>query len=121
MEQKSCIVCAKTYDTNAILLDKRLKASLDRHTITGLGMCPADQEKADQGFIALVECDPERSSPNGNIMKPEDAYRTGRIMHVKEKVFKGIFNISGKPTHKLAFIEIEAFDKLKNDYEKATK
>lgn len=39
METNQCVVCGKEYETGAILLDKRLRASLERHVCTGLGVC----------------------------------------------------------------------------------
>jgi len=118
LEQKICSVCGKTYDTNSILLDRRLRPKFEMHTTTGYGLCPADQKKKDKGFVALVECDASKSTPDGNIMKPENAYRTGRVMHMKKKIFAGMFNVSGG-TPPMAFIEQEAFDKIKANYEKA--
>ena len=79
LEQHVCLVCGTAFDTGAILLDKRLRASMERHTATGWGLCPEHQKLADDGFVALVECDPQRSgSQAGGRMKPEQAYRTGR-------------------------------------------
>ena len=127
MERKICVVCAKEYDTNSILLDKRLKPSLERNTITGFGICPADQERADQGFIALVEVDPERSFAGSGsvevksadqVMKPQDAYRTGRIIHIKKSTFEKVFNTPSD--QEVCFIDIDAFSRLKADYEQAT-
>src|SRR2546427_5891346 len=83
MEQHVCLVCGVAFDTGAILLDKRLRASMERHTTTGWGLCAEHQKLADDDFVALVECDPQRSgSPNGSV-KPEQAYRTGRLAHLK--------------------------------------
>ena len=68
MEQHVCLVCGVAFDTGAILLDKRLRASMERHTTTGWGLCAEHQKLADDDFVALVECDPQRSgSPNGKI------------------------------------------------------
>lgn len=39
METNQCVVCGKEYETGAILLDKRLRASLERRVCTGLGVC----------------------------------------------------------------------------------
>ena len=61
LEQHVCLVCGTAFDTGAILLDKRLRASMERHTATGWGLCPEHQKLADDGFVALVECDPQRS------------------------------------------------------------
>jgi len=118
LEQKLCVVCGKTYDSGAILLDQRLRKRFEMHTTTGYGMCPEDQGKKDGGYVALVECDATKSMASGNIMKPENAHRTGRIMHMRKKVFAGMFNVEGD-TPPMAFIEQEAFDKIKVNYEKA--
>ena len=62
-----------------ILLDRRLHASMRRHTTTGWGLCPEHQRLHSEGFVALVECDPQRSgapSDDGQI-KPEQAYQPG--------------------------------------------
>src|SRR3546814_7349711 len=79
LEQHVCLICGTAFDTGAILLDKRLRASMGRHTATGWGLCPAHQKLFDDGFVALVECDPQRSgSPQAGHMKPEQAHRTDR-------------------------------------------
>ncbi|MDN4290562.1 hypothetical protein OA805_00670 [Citrobacter freundii] len=76
LEQHVCLVCGTAFDTGAILLDKRLRASMERHTATGWGLCPEHQKLSDDGFVALVECDPQRSgSQAGGRMKPEQAPR----------------------------------------------
>src|SRR3546814_1103109 len=38
LEQHVCLVCGTAFDTGAILLDKRLRASMERHTKTGWGL-----------------------------------------------------------------------------------
>lgn len=80
LEQHVCLVCGTAFDTGNLLLDRRLRASMERHTKTGWGLCPEHQKLADDGFVALVECDPQRSgAPGAGRMKPEQAYRTGRL------------------------------------------
>lgn len=81
LEQRLCLVCGTCFDTGNLLLDRRLRANMERHTVTGWGLCAEHQKLADDGFVALVECDPRRSgSPAGDgRMKPEQAYRTGRL------------------------------------------
>ena len=59
LEQHVCLVCGTRFDTGAILLDRRLRASMERHTATGWGLCPEHQKLSDEGFVALVECDPQ--------------------------------------------------------------
>ena len=40
MEQNVCPVCGKAFDTGTILLDRRLRNSLERKTVTGWSLCP---------------------------------------------------------------------------------
>jgi hypothetical protein len=89
MEQRVCLACGVRFDTGSLLLDRRLRASLERYTATGWGLCGEHQKLADDGFVALVECDPKRSglSSHGGHIKPEQAYRTGRLAHLKREVF----------------------------------
>jgi len=105
MEQHACLVCTKLFDTGAILLDKRLQASMDNTTVTGWGLCPEHQAKWDEGYIALVEATP--GNPPG---------RTGRLAHIRREAWGKLFDVPppshhGKPLP-LAFIEPEAFEKL---------
>ncbi len=41
LEQHVCLVCGTAFDTGAVLLDKRLRASMERHTATGWGFAPS--------------------------------------------------------------------------------
>jgi hypothetical protein len=86
MEQKLCVVCCETFDTGSILLDRRLQASMKRVTVTDYGLCPKDQAKFDEGYVALVEVDESKSkaSPDGKL-KMENAHRTGRVLHIRRK------------------------------------
>ena len=54
LEQHVCLVCGVKYDTSSILLDKRLRASLEHHTTTGWGLCDEHQKPSNDGFVALV-------------------------------------------------------------------
>ena len=38
MEQHECVACGTRYDTGVILLGRRLKASMEDKTVTGLGL-----------------------------------------------------------------------------------
>ena len=86
MEQKACPVCGQAFDTGAILLDKRLRNTLERKTVTGWDLCPEHAKLWEKGYIALVECDPEKSTFTDGTIKPPDAYRTGRIAHIREQL-----------------------------------
>ena len=100
LEQHVCLVCGATFDTGNLLLDRRLRTSMQRHTTTAWGLCAEHQKLADDGFVALVECDPQRSGSPGGRLKPEHAYRTGRLAHIKRHVFTQVFNVpigAGQP------------------------
>lgn len=116
LEQHVCLVCGKAFDTGTILLDKRLRASMERHTATGWGLCPEHQKLFDDGFVALVECDPQRSgSPAGHArMKPEQAYRTGRLAHLRRTVFAQMFNVPIEDKQACVFVEPGVIDQLQS-------
>ena len=65
------------------------------------------------GYIALVEADPEKSTVSGEVMKPEDAYRTGTILHMKREVARKVFNTDIPDTLPMVFIDPEAVAKIK--------
>ena len=114
-EQHVCLVCGTAFDTGAILLDKRLRASMERHTATGWGLCPEHQKLADDGFVALVECDPQRSgSQAGGRMKPEQAYRTGRLAHLRRTVFAQVFNVPIADEQACVFVEPGVIEQLQS-------
>ncbi|MGB4928134.1 MAG: ATPase [Giesbergeria sp.] len=112
MEQHVCLVCGVTFDTGAILLDKRLRASMERCTTTGWGLCAEHQKLADDGFVALVECDPQRSGSPGGSLKPEQAYRTGRLAHLKRHVFATVFNVPIEANQPCVFVEPGVIEQL---------
>lgn len=113
LEQHVCLVCGTAFDTGAILLDKRLRASMEHHTATGWGLCPEHQKLLDDGFVALVECDPQRSgSPVGGRMHPKQAYRTGRLVHLRRIVFAQIFNAPIADDQACVFVEPNVIEQL---------
>jgi hypothetical protein len=114
LEQHACLVCGIAYDTGSILLDKRLRASLQRHTTTGWGLCAEHQNLSDDGFVALVECDPQRSgkSSGADRLKPEQAYRTGRLAHLKRAMFATVFNVPIAADQACVFVEPGVIEQL---------
>ena len=94
MEQKVCPIFGKTFNTDALLLDKRLKASMEQYTVTGFDFCPEAVEKLDAGYVAFVAVDPDKSDklPNGNI-SPEGAYRLGTIAWIRRPVAEKMINV----------------------------
>ena len=114
LEQHVCLVCGARFDTGAILLDKRLRASMERHTATGWGLCPEHQKLSDDGFVALVECDPQRSRAAAGAarMKPDQAHRTGRLAHLKREVFADVFNVPIEDKQPCVFVEPGVIEQL---------
>lgn len=118
MEQKVCPVCGQAFDTGTILLDKRLRNTLERKTVTGWDLCPEHAKLWEREYVALVECDPEKSKFTGGTIKPEDAYRTGRIAHIRKAAAKRIFNV--EMTSPVAFVEPGVVDMLEKMQEGET-
>lgn len=89
---------------------------MGHHTATGRGLCPEHQKLSDDGFVALVECDPQRSgSPSdADRMKPEQAYRTGRLAHLKREVFARVFNVPIADKQPCVFVEPSVIEQLQS-------
>lgn len=101
LESNICPVCGVTHETGALLLDKRLKQSLDRQTITGFSLCPDCKQKHDDSYLALVAIDESKSAKP---YRPDTVYRTGEICHIKYAAARQIFN---DDLSKYEFIYIE--------------
>ena len=114
LEQHICLVCGIAYDTGSILLDKRSRANLERHTTTGWGQCAEHQQLFSAGFVALVECDPQRSgmTPSADRLKPEHVYRTGRLAHLKREVFATVINVPIAADQACVFVEPGVIEQL---------
>jgi hypothetical protein len=116
LEQRICLVCGVAFDTGALLLDKRLRQTLEHHTATGWGLCTEHQQRFDDGFVALVECDPARSQASvGDVMEPGQAFRTGQVAHVKRALFHELFAVTIKDNVPIVYVElgiIAAIEKL---------
>lgn len=109
METKICLVTGKEYETNSILLDKRLRKILDPKNVTGWGISPEVQEKFDEGYIVFVGVDADKSRVINNRITPENAYRTGKVAYLKKEVAKNILNVNPQEVN---FAEDDFFDML---------
>lgn len=112
LEQHVCLVCGATFDTGNLLLDKRLRQSMAMHTTTGWGLCAEHQRMFSEDFVALVECDPQRSGNPSGRLKPEQAYRTGRVAHVKRAAFARLFDVPITDSQACVFVEPGVIDQL---------
>lgn len=122
LEQHVCLVCGTTFDTGCILLDKRLSASMAHHTTTGWGLCAEHQRLFDEGYVAMVECDPQRSglSSGDARLQPENAYRTGQLAHLKRAVFADMFNVPIAANQPCVFVEPGVIEQLQAMVEPTT-
>lgn len=115
LEQKVCMVCGTKYDTNTLLIDRRIQDSMERYTVTGWGLCPEHEKMHKDGFVALIEA----QAPAGTTgMKPEDANRTGKVAHIKRKVCPSIFSVEIPDDQPVLFVEPGVIDKLEAMMEK---
>ena len=72
--QKVCIVTGNLYDTKEILIDKRMKNSMEHKTTVGMGICPEVEEFFFFFFVALIEIDfAESGRGNERIFSLKDA------------------------------------------------
>lgn len=116
LEQHVCVVCGAAFDTGAILLDRRLRASMERNTTTDWGLCAEHRRLFDDGYVALVECDPQRSGmpAGGDRLKAEQAYRTGRIAHLRREAFGRVFDVPIEATQACVFVEPGVIERLQS-------
>lgn len=114
LEQHLCLVCGVAFDTGNLLLDRRLRASLEWHTTTGWGLCAEHRQRFEEGYVALVECDPQRSgSPaHQDRLPPDRVWRTGRLAHLKREVFAKVFNVSIGSRQPCVFVEPGVIEQL---------
>lgn len=115
IEQQVCLVCGQAFETGALLLDRRLRASMDHHTLTGWDLCPEHRRLHEAGFVALIECDPERSgtTEHTRTLQPGAAYRTGQLAHLRREVFARVFNVEMDPGQPCCFVEPGVIERLK--------
>ena len=107
MEMAMCPVCCNKHSTG-ILFHKRLKPVLERETVTHWDLCPNCKKLKDDGYIALVGIDPDRSeSP----YTPKSVWRTGEVAHLRSHVFYSMFG--DEDIKVLAFCPASVIEQLK--------
>lgn len=110
LEQACCPACGKTFDTGALLLDRRMRDRFEMHTVTGFQLCPDDQQKVDEGYVILVAIDPAKSGGYRDTKKPQDVYRTGVIAYLRKEVARQIMPAIGD--HPLVWVDDEVIKQL---------
>ncbi|WP_019655350.1 hypothetical protein [Variovorax atrisoli] len=115
LEQHLCLVCGLNFDTGGILFERRLRQSMQRHTVTGWGLCGEHRRLFEEGFVALIECDPERSGvpADQDHMRPEQASRTGRLAHLKRETLARMTHLTLAPDMPCVFVEPGVIEQLR--------
>jgi hypothetical protein len=81
-----CPICYKKHD-EVVLLDRRLRDSLERDNFMGFDICPEHKAMLPE-FIGLVEI---ANNTSQNVL-PKDAKPTGNSAMMKRSVFRQVFN-----------------------------
>lgn len=90
LSTKVCIVCGKSFHDGDILLQKQLRQTLERETITGYGFCEEHQAMVDEGKVFLAEvANPPSEADKMSILS---AQKTGRVLSLPREVLKEILN-----------------------------
>lgn len=95
-----CPLCEGKEPTNEILLDKRLRASMERETVVGIRVCQkCVKEATDNQQIILLTAH-------------ENGHLTGEIMHIKESAFTQVFPGEEVPPGRVAMVSQEVTQEL---------
>ena len=105
-----CPVCCVEHD-EVVLIDTRLKPTLEHRNFAGWGMCAEHKAQIADGYVALVEV---TNKPTGL----DDAERTGQTAMVRSSAFNQIFPRLRIPDGKLAFVENGTIAMLQSFVEK---
>ena len=100
-----CPVCLREHD-EVVLIDKRLRPTLERQNFIGWAMCTEHEELWQKGYIALIEC------TNDQQPTLENANRTGMVAHVRKEVWPYIFNTPA-PDGPIAFVQQGVIEQLR--------
>ena len=113
IEKKQCPICG-TLHYVGILLDRRLRNSMEQSTVTGYDLCPEHKELHESGYIAFIGV-ANNYHPQDNKGHVSDAPRTGEYIHMRRELAKQM--IPNMPDDHLAqplvFIPQESIDQIK--------
>ena len=87
IEKKQCPVCGTLHDVG-ILLDRRLRDSMEQSTVTGYALCPEHKELHEKGYIALV-VPAVPPAEDVKTLQVETA-RSGKFLHIRRSVLKEV-------------------------------
>lgn len=115
MGSEVCAICGNPH-TETVLLDRRLRDTFEngKTVCTGNQPCSECQTKLDEGYVALVEVDEEKSGAvHKDLLMPGDAYRTGNISWLRSKAWAQVFNVP-LPDPPLCFVGADVTAKLQS-------
>lgn len=111
MGHSVCPVCGVEHD-EVVLIDLRLKQTLERDNFTGFALCPEHKQKHTEGYVALVVVSYVKEGVPF-IEQFNSAKRTGEMIHMKYEAAQRIFNVPIKRTMEMLWIDPEAAEKIK--------
>ena len=126
MEKRVCPICLKTHGDAkdaGILLNKRLKPIKEEHTVTGYSLCKEHQELYDDGYVALIGCNSDKSEIYGKTgegkVDMSGAHRTGNIVHIRYSLANDIFNCEMPTVQPFVFCDEEVIQHLEKMQQEA--
>ena len=91
MEAFLCPACTEKHTHGgAVLMDKRLKESMDRETITGWKLCEEHDTAVREGYFILVGVNAPDNPEDGAQMGAGDVDRTGTIVCIRGEALETI-------------------------------
>jgi len=120
MSEKSYVgmgynVCPITGEkhSESVILDQRMKDSLEKDNFLGLAYGPEAVEKLANGYVALIEVkNPQNTSVSA--MTLQEADRTGTYCFVKRGLVMDMFNIPEDKVTEFQFVAPEIIEFLSN-------
>lgn len=116
VEQRRCPICGKDEDAG-VLIHKRLSRVFEGPSVvTGWDLCKEHQQRADEGYIALIEVAGENANITGITLEQSLPLRTGNLAHIRRHLFEAAFN-SPAPPGPMCFVQVGVIEKLRQAME----
>lgn len=104
VNKKKCVVCCRDFDTNELLIDKRMRDVFESSTLTGWGMCPEHAQQIKDGYTFLILIDENKSTIKGGSVDISNTYRLGCFFAVKNDFMQDV--LGSVPPQRVAFIPV---------------
>lgn len=106
-----CPSCGIVYDSGKLLVDKKCRKLYGKKTVVGHKLCSACFK---EGFITLVVIDESKSIVKDGIVTPENAHRTGDIIHLRSELAANIFPDILPPLPVFMYVNTEVGNNIKD-------